>query len=178
MLAINGSAGWVPGFWSRRSNSAGSKDTNKFPTFSENWKPSFHLGRRLSNGERRRKVRYARAATFNGKSGDPGAGPLPDLVRQEATRLASQSYPPGMQIPVRWTKERTSYAHPFAGIALSQSQVESYIRTVGSDRDWLVVSFILAHERAHIDQNKLSSMLGAMTELDRELHADVMAGVY
>src|SRR5258708_9219606 len=71
MLAINGSAGWVPGFWSRRSNSAGSKDTNKFPTFSENWKPSFHLGRRLSNGERRRKVGYARAATFNGKSGDP-----------------------------------------------------------------------------------------------------------
>src|SRR5258708_748421 len=71
MPAINGSAGWVPGSWSRRSNSAGSKDTNKFPTFSENWKPSFHLGRRLSNGERRRKVGYARAATFNGKSGDP-----------------------------------------------------------------------------------------------------------
>src|SRR5216684_1786434 len=76
MPAINGSAGWVPGSWSRRSNSAGSKDTNKFPTFSENWKPSFHLGRRLSNGERRRKVGYARAATFNGKSGDPVASAI------------------------------------------------------------------------------------------------------
>ena len=67
---ISVSAGWGPGCWWRRSNSAGSRDTNRFPSFSENWKRWFRPSRRLSNGGRRRKVGYARAATFNGKSGD------------------------------------------------------------------------------------------------------------
>src|SRR4029077_20250352 len=70
MPAISVSAGWGRVFLWRRSYSAGCKDINRFPTFSENWNHSFHLKRRLSKGGRRRKVGYTRAATFNGKSGD------------------------------------------------------------------------------------------------------------
>ena len=43
----------------------------QIPRSSENWKLWLLLRRRLSNGERRRRVGYARAATFNGKSGVP-----------------------------------------------------------------------------------------------------------
>jgi hypothetical protein len=34
----------------------------------------FHLSGKLSNGKRRRKVDYSRAATFHGESGDPLRG--------------------------------------------------------------------------------------------------------
>src|SRR6266404_268661 len=71
MPAISESAGWGPASWWPRSNFAGCKDTNRFPSFSENWKRWFLPRRRLSNAGRRRRVSYARAATFNGKSGDP-----------------------------------------------------------------------------------------------------------
>src|SRR5713101_221504 len=71
MPAISGSAGWGQVSWSPRSSFGGSKDTNKFPSFSENWKRWFPPSRRLSNAGRRRRVSYARAATFHGMSGDP-----------------------------------------------------------------------------------------------------------
>src|SRR6185437_1837903 len=71
MPAISESAGWGPASWWPRSKFAGSKDINKFPSFSENWKRWFRPRRRLSNAGRRRRVSYARAATFHGKSGDP-----------------------------------------------------------------------------------------------------------
>src|SRR2546422_11042382 len=74
MPAISESAGWGPASWWPRSNFAGCKDTNRFPSFSENWKRWFLPRRRLSNAGRRRRVSYARAASFNGKSGDPNKG--------------------------------------------------------------------------------------------------------
>src|SRR5260370_31790608 len=70
MTAISESAGWGPASWWPRSNSDGSRDTNKSPSFSEDWRRWFLLSRRLSNEGRHRKVGYARAATFNGESGD------------------------------------------------------------------------------------------------------------
>src|ERR1019366_2683382 len=67
--ATSGSAGWDRGSWSRRSSFAGSRDTNRFRRSSKNWKLWHRLSRGLSNGERRRRVGYAGAATFNGVPG-------------------------------------------------------------------------------------------------------------
>src|SRR5437588_10493308 len=83
MPAISESAGWGPVSWQPRSNFAASKDTNKFPSFSENWNRWFLRSRRLSNAGRRRRVSYARAATFHGKSGDPS-----ERARERALSLA------------------------------------------------------------------------------------------
>src|ERR1017187_461103 len=69
MEVISASAGWVQASWWPRSNSAAFKDINRFPFFLENWKRCFHLSRKLPNGGRRRKVGYARAATFHGAPG-------------------------------------------------------------------------------------------------------------
>src|ERR1700676_4977091 len=71
MQGIRESAGWGPASWWPRSNFVEFKDTNRSPSFSGNWRRCFPLGRRLSNGERHRRVGYARAATFHGVSGDP-----------------------------------------------------------------------------------------------------------
>src|ERR1700676_932081 len=70
MQGIRESAGWGPASWWPRSNFVEFKDTNRSPSFSGNWRRCFPLGRRLSNGERHRRVGYARAATFHGVSGD------------------------------------------------------------------------------------------------------------
>src|ERR1035437_7508664 len=67
--ATSGSAGWDRGSWSRRNSFAGSRDTNRFRLSSKNWKLWRRLSRRLSNGERRRKVDHKGAATFNGVPG-------------------------------------------------------------------------------------------------------------
>src|SRR5713101_5633131 len=80
MPAISGSAGWGQVSWSPRSNFGGSKDTNKFLSFSENWKRWFLRSQRLSNAGRRRRVSYARAATFHGKSGDPSSRDRPAVT--------------------------------------------------------------------------------------------------
>src|ERR1700693_5424733 len=71
MPAISESAGWGPVCWWLRNNFVASKDINRSQSFSENWRPWLLLSPRLSNTGRRRKVGYARAATFHGKSGDP-----------------------------------------------------------------------------------------------------------
>src|SRR5689334_10120120 len=81
MPAISANAGWGPACWWPRSSSAGFRDTNRFLSFSENWRRWLCLSRRLSNAERRRRVSYARAATFNGESGDPQA-----LVQETTSR--------------------------------------------------------------------------------------------
>src|SRR5690348_2309743 len=73
MAGTSASAGWGPASWSRRNNSAGFKAINKFLLFLENWKLWPPPSRRLSNEGRRRKVGHARAATFNGKSGNPSS---------------------------------------------------------------------------------------------------------
>src|SRR5260370_3397994 len=70
MPAISESAGWGPVYWWPRNNFDGSKGINRFQSFSENWRPWLLLSPRLSNAGGRRKVGYARAATFHGKSGD------------------------------------------------------------------------------------------------------------
>src|ERR1035437_839202 len=67
--ATSGSAGWDRGSWLRRSSFAESRDTNRFRRSSKNWKLWRRLSRRLSNGERRRKVDHKGAATFNGVPG-------------------------------------------------------------------------------------------------------------
>src|ERR1035438_2088040 len=69
MEVISANAGWLQASWWPRSNSDVFKDINRFPSFSENWKLCVHLGRRLPNAGRRRKVVYARAATFHGTPG-------------------------------------------------------------------------------------------------------------
>jgi hypothetical protein len=53
------------GCWSRKSSFAGSRDTNRSRRSSRNWKLWRRLSRRLSNGERRRRVDHKGAATFN-----------------------------------------------------------------------------------------------------------------
>src|ERR1035437_397246 len=68
-VATSGSAGWGRGSWLRRSSFAESRDTNRFRLSSKNWKLWRRLSRRLSNGERRRKVDHKGAATFNGVPG-------------------------------------------------------------------------------------------------------------
>lgn len=106
-----------------------------------------------------------------------GSDSLAQLVRSEASRLSERSYPPGMQLAIRWTNEPSSYAHPEAGIAVSRTQIESYIAKLGPEWGWLVASFILAHERGHILQVRMG-MAQNLSELDRELMADVLAGLY
>src|ERR1035437_1337123 len=68
-VATSGSAGWGRGSWLRRSSFAESRDTNRPWLSSKNWKLWRRLSRRLSNGERRRKVDHKGAATFNGVPG-------------------------------------------------------------------------------------------------------------
>src|SRR5579859_3071143 len=70
MQGIRESAGWGPASWLPKSNFVEFKDTNRSPSFSGNWRRWSPLSRRLSNGERHRRVGYARAATFHGVSGD------------------------------------------------------------------------------------------------------------
>jgi|SRR5579859_73163 len=60
MREISENVGWGPACWWRKSNSDGFKDTNKFPSSSENWKRWSHLSRRLSNAGTHRRVGYAR----------------------------------------------------------------------------------------------------------------------
>src|SRR3989454_10051191 len=91
MPAISESAGWGPASWWPRSNFAGCKDTNRFPSFSENWKRWFLPRRRLSNAGRRRRVSYARAATFNGKSGDPFLEAIRHMLAEYAGQVPIQS---------------------------------------------------------------------------------------
>src|SRR5690348_7985245 len=90
MAGTSASAGWGPASWSRRNNSAGFKAINKFLLFLENWKLWPPPSRRLSNEGRRRKVGHARAATFNGKSGNPrgdsNARPLPCQFKPEVSQ--------------------------------------------------------------------------------------------
>src|SRR5665213_2109083 len=69
--AISANAGSVLDCLWRRNSSVASEDTNRSRYSSECWNLSSLPGRKLSCGERRRKVGYLRAATFNGKSGDP-----------------------------------------------------------------------------------------------------------
>src|SRR5260370_41893865 len=93
MTAISESAGWGPASWWPRSNSDGSRDTNKSPSFSEDWRRWFLLSRRLSNQGRHRKVGYARAATFNGESGDSSPEQLgPEQVRQYLLHLINDKH--------------------------------------------------------------------------------------
>src|SRR5579864_1865767 len=73
MQGIRESAGWGPASWLPKSNFVEFKDTNRSPSFSGNWRRWSPLSRRLSNGERHRRVGYARAATFHGVSGDSPA---------------------------------------------------------------------------------------------------------
>src|SRR5665213_3353290 len=72
--AISANAGSVLDCLWRRNSSVASEDTNRSRYSSECWNLSSLPGRKLSCGERRRKVGYLRAATFNGKSGDPWPG--------------------------------------------------------------------------------------------------------
>lgn len=79
---------WVgSGLLVARSNFARSRDTNRFPSFSENWRRWFLPTRRLSNGERRRRVGYARAATFHGESGNPAIRSAVHIVRSSSSRI-------------------------------------------------------------------------------------------
>src|ERR1700676_2353478 len=80
MQGIRESAGWGPASWWPRSNFVEFKDTNRSPSFSGNWRRCFPLGRRLSNGERHRRVGFARAATFHGVSGDSEKAPDATLI--------------------------------------------------------------------------------------------------
>src|ERR1700676_1874224 len=74
---------WVgSGLLVAESNFVEFKDTNRSPSFSGNWRRCFPLGRRLSNGERHRRVGYARAATFHGVSGD-STKPKPLTTQQQ-----------------------------------------------------------------------------------------------
>src|SRR5215203_2609794 len=92
MTATSGNAGWDPGCWWQKNNSDGSKDTSRSPIFLGNWKRSLHL-RRLSNGRRRRRVSYARAATFHGKSGDPVTYLFPIEAGIDGCRVGMKTSP-------------------------------------------------------------------------------------
>src|ERR1035437_4064284 len=88
--ATSGSAGWDRGSWSRRNSFAESRDTNRFRLSSKNWKLWRRLSRRLSNGERRRKVDHKGAATFNGVPGILIGPPSPGQCSRERRSRRSQ----------------------------------------------------------------------------------------
>src|SRR5579864_3719727 len=114
MQGIRESAGWGPASWLSKSNFVEFKDTNRSPSFSGNWRRWSPLSRRLSNGERHRRVGYARAATFHGVSGDSGfysqASFLPPIVEVHKALLNKVTdiislWPPALDHPSQATAQ-------------------------------------------------------------------------